>query len=899
MFEREVLGSIYYYLISDVSERLASLPCRLIPPTVRNDLVQSAFLPLLRRVWERLLLVEMNLAEAEGLLEGKTSEDRFEFFATEVIKPKNFSVLLEKYKGLMPRWRRQLHCLAGSLELLLSRVDSDIVLVAADLYEDYGEIIVTKIELVGDPHRRQQQTARIFYKKADNITRAVYYKPRSLAVDVGLVAFFAWWNQHAPIDHFIPKALQKNGYGWTCAAEWRPCDCEDEVRAYYRRYGSLIALTHIFGSKDLHCENIVAAGPYPVIVDNETMFSGRLQAWRERFHLYSSLLLPVHHMSDFVEISPLMARGGMETDAELLVNPQRRESDLRLEPKRMTTRKYGCEAWLRDVPIEDFSAYDTSLIDGTRETMRFIFENADNILEKLKDTMNGASVRMLVRATETYAKVLRNSWHPDAMIHGEEQCEFLKLCGSSMDADITASELDQLQVGDIPYFEMMFESLELIDDCGQILPVDVRHSPIENVEMRLACLTSDSAEDAITDLRYALTAYRLRRGDDRPAKGRTYGGLCNLSHADWFDALARTTLDRVLSDALLVDGEYLWRTLITVGNGDVKAGLTGDDLYDGVAGLALAFYLAGLRLKEERYLRFAETLANQVADNLNACPGATWGALKGSLGSLWAVSFIRQEKLMHLLPCVQTTLSKLCFGLLSKEWKQYDDLDYTSGASGTLGMLLRLHDLYHKFSVAREIQTLATLVFERIVAFAISLRDDETSLGYAHGTAGVSAMLAQYMKKFGEHDGARSVIVSNLFRETALRTDRGWPRFDTDRTESCSWCHGTNGIGFSRIELRRYMTDDAFVDDMNVVISRIGDRQRSLGVCHGMMADYYLVRALGSSGSNILARIRHQSETGGITTNFDLNDFEIVGAMTGVTSFIAGAAILSNTTTLF
>ncbi|WP_421091240.1 type 2 lanthipeptide synthetase LanM [Pseudochrobactrum sp. MP213Fo] len=899
MFQNEIFGNVYLHITHKLIEHLSRLPSHFISKNTCQKLIETAYLPLLRRAWERLLMVEMNFADAEGLLHGDTVAERFEYFATEIVKPDNFSFLADKYPDLWPRWRQQAEPLAQSLATLIHRIDADILSVAAAFYEDESVTAVTDITFVGDPHRGMQQTARITFVNEKRNIRTIYYKPRNLAIDAGFIAFVEWWNEHAPIKHLVPNVLLREGYGWAQGVEQKACADENEVQYYYRCYGSLVALTHIFGATDLHKENIVAAGQYSVIVDSETLFSCLLEDEKNSpriSHLYASLLLPAHQQGGAIDISPLTSQTADKIDIEVMVNPQRRESNTRLEPRKLVMEQCNCEVRLGETPISDFSSYDVCLINGMNQTFAFILDNRDTVFEKLKHSMQGVTTRIIFRATSNYSTLLNNSWHPDAMIRREANCELLKLANPSLSPDILKAEFEQLQNGDIPYFEMAFGDSTVTDASGNTLCVPVLLTPIQLVQRQLARLSPRFIESANDDLRYTLYTYRLRPGRKTALSGWSCEHQSDLSNSQWLDFMAETILNQVLEQALEIEGSYCWRTISPVTATKLQAGLSLFDLYDGAAGIALAFHLAGLRLKDERYLKFADLLAEQVTGQLDAEPTAEMGALNGAAGSLWAVSLIQSDRLTHKLPVMQRTLSKLCYRLLSHKWEHYNELDYVSGASGSLEMLLRLHDIYRDYPIATEIQQLADVLFHRIITHGLSLRQEDTLLGFAHGTAGVSAAIAQYMQRFNiENAQAVWLIESNLKRETALRTEKGWPRLDTGAPADASWCHGTAGFGFSRLLLRPYMAPEIFNADMRVVKARLGEPQGSLGICHGSMADYYLERALGESGDHALGKVRLELERAGLITNYGLNGSELVGAMTGTASLFAGAAILLNT----
>ena len=60
-----------------------------------------------------------------------------------------------------------------------------------------------------------------------------------------------------------------------------PCKNESEVEHYYFRMGIHLFLGYALGATDLHGENIIAHGEYPVIIDMET-YPGYLKQQSEK-----------------------------------------------------------------------------------------------------------------------------------------------------------------------------------------------------------------------------------------------------------------------------------------------------------------------------------------------------------------------------------------------------------------------------------------------------------------------------------------------------------------------------------------------------------------------------------------------------------------------------------------
>lgn len=895
MFDEQIFHAVYTKIGQLTLRKYRNPSSRLVRDTVLDGLIANCFHPLMARCWERLLMVEMNLAEAEGLLQGKTNRDRFDYFTTEILKDENFRFLLTKYPGVWKRWSHQTRLLLKNIHTFLHRIDEDLLTAAQSLNDDHDIAEVIEVCMLGDPHRGMQQTARIRYINEHDIVRTIYYKPRHLGIDQAFAKFIAWWNAQSDVTHIVPRVLPKEGYGWTQHIDHASCASVDEVRQYYKRYGSLVAIAHILGATDLHKENIVAAGSFPVIVDSETLFSctfERSPNLARDGHLYSSLLLPTQRMRGTIEISPLTARSGGAA-IEILINTQLRESDARMQVRKLTTKPCNCEVLLGKTPIADCLAYAADIIDGMRTTYDLITHERKAVFRQLSNAMWNKPVRIVYRSTPDYMTVLHNSWHPDALIDDSWRRDLLKLSDPLTDPDFAEDELRQLQDGDVPYFEMKFDNTSIIGHNGRQILVPVQRSPSQKLHAQLSRLSPSFIKQAVDDLNYALAAYKLREGREPEPSENNYRHLSDLTHQDWLCQMARLVMNQVLAQVVTINGNHYWRTISGAGVSETQAGLTNHYLYDGVAGIALAFHVTGRQLQERRYLNFARRLAKQLANEIDANPVAELGALTGTAGSLWVVSVIT-GKAFELQPLIRRTLSKLCLRLLSQKWERYGELDYISGASGTIEMLLRLHKHYIDFPIAYEIRKLAALLFDYVVRLATVLRKDDTLLGFAHGTAGVSAVLAQFMRQFSvQDDAARSVIRSNVARETELRRDTGWPRLDTDYTIATSWCHGTVGFGFSRLYLDGCIDPSILRDDMQIIRSRLAEAKLSSGLCHGLMADYCLAKALDGDGNPILELVRQAIEKRGFITDYGLSDFELVGAMTGITGLFTGPAILT------
>ncbi|PWC44302.1 DUF4135 domain-containing protein, partial [Azospirillum sp. TSO22-1] len=129
---------------------------------------------------------------------------------------------------------------------------------------------VAAIELgLSDPHAGGRTVARLTF--ADG--RSLAYKPRSLAAEAafGRLLRGVAGRCGAPRQR-VPWVLDRGDHGWM---EWltpEPCRSRTDAEAFYERCGGLLAVLEVLRGGDIHPDNLIAAGAYPVIVDLECLF---------------------------------------------------------------------------------------------------------------------------------------------------------------------------------------------------------------------------------------------------------------------------------------------------------------------------------------------------------------------------------------------------------------------------------------------------------------------------------------------------------------------------------------------------------------------------------------------------------------------------------------------------
>ena len=238
------------------------------------DSVHQLFVPSLINTYQRMLtptlILELNLARLRNDLTGESSSERFDYFIgrlRERVLSKQilteYPVLARELVGRADQW------LASSLEFLrrLSR-DWPIIQTKFSPPSDAGILYELQTQL-GDRHRdgRSVQIARF------GSGFSIVYKPRSLQVDGHFQELLEWFNRKTGDLAFQGLTILDRGtHGWSEFVPGEDCLSVDGVRRFYERQGGYLALFYILNGSDIHCENVIASGEHPFVVDLEVLF---------------------------------------------------------------------------------------------------------------------------------------------------------------------------------------------------------------------------------------------------------------------------------------------------------------------------------------------------------------------------------------------------------------------------------------------------------------------------------------------------------------------------------------------------------------------------------------------------------------------------------------------------
>lgn len=155
------------------------------------------------------------------------------------------------------------------------RLDADLPAIRRDILGSDRAAQVATIEGdLSDPHNGGRSVRIVTF--ADGAR--VVYKPKDLRLDIVWLNLIEQLNAaDPPIDLKAMRAIARDGFGWTEFIDHASTDATG-CKRFFLRAGAWLALFHCFVANDMHQENMIASGDYPVPIDLETILQPALDA---------------------------------------------------------------------------------------------------------------------------------------------------------------------------------------------------------------------------------------------------------------------------------------------------------------------------------------------------------------------------------------------------------------------------------------------------------------------------------------------------------------------------------------------------------------------------------------------------------------------------------------------
>ncbi len=750
------------------------------------------------------------------------------------------------------------HWLDSSAEFMV-RLVGDIGVVRDELAGvPSGEPVIRIRSGLSDRHRGGRSVLQVEF--SDGVR--VLYKPKDVHVDAAWYSMVKWLNETgSPLQLRSPKVIARRGYGWVEFVEHTGCADEEGCARFYRRAGALLALLHCFAVADVHHENVIAAGEYPVPVDLEVAFQPGVllsdhEPERGAFDAAAAVvadsvvsvgLLPGYAWSGDRE--PYVIGGFV---AEWTSGTRLQWSDVNTDA--MRPQMIPAPTIRTNVPrVADkyvgLSRHLDQFLAGFVEYARFL-QSCDwtDVIEQFA----GATVRKLLRPTQFYQLVLDRLRDHRVMGDGvlwSAQADFVaRLADWNLQDDpmwpLLGAERKALLELDVPLFTMAVDEDIVADGTGISARLPVLPG-LQRVRDRLARIDENEIRwqsEVIRQTASFVHADAPEVGLLDGVKRMPFGRL--LSEADDIaDTLSRHAVRRGSAAA--------WIGLSWFAGSDAsRLTVLGHDLYNGNGGVAIFLAAHGrtrgcsssAELARAALVHLRAEIRSNNAAHLSRVLGI--GGAAGMASIVYALAntghLLDDESLMA---DARRAADLITDGLIAAD-RRWDVI------SGSAGAILALLPLYRTAGDAD--------VLDRIDACAKHLLthrpQDATLSGMGHGAVGFALALssAAFLTRSPRYAEAARCWMDFMRTGRAAESDEstcsGHASIRTGEPDRRSqWCHGEVGIGLAALSMARQGCE---ADDGDIQGALAGALQAGAGhvdtLCCGSLGNIEFFRTAGA-----------------------------------------------------
>ncbi|MDN3081775.1 DUF4135 domain-containing protein [Enterococcus faecalis] len=257
----------------------------------------------------KVFVLEMDFIKNSNGLHGETSKERFINFIDLYDDKEKLLNLYQKYPVMTRKLSITTLYFIDFMNEFLNNLFQSWDSIEDTFFDTEEKIYVESLIFEkGDTHEKGKSVVIIEF----NLGKIVY-KPRNLYIEKNfqkIIKFFSYSNGFLNMD--IPKSLYNSTFTFVQFIEQEPCNNEEEIERFYQRYGQLIALIYLTNGSDIHFENVISHGEYPVIVDYETLFSVPIKLEGRQENIFSEIVGFIRNSVS----SSIMLPGKMQLDSE-------------------------------------------------------------------------------------------------------------------------------------------------------------------------------------------------------------------------------------------------------------------------------------------------------------------------------------------------------------------------------------------------------------------------------------------------------------------------------------------------------------------------------------------------------------------------------------------------------
>ena len=816
---------------------------------------------LLFKVSKRVLIGDMNMRREMGDLIGETEEAQYEDYVYRyLMQPAYLQQLFQEYPAWEEALLRATEYFIRNVKEIIQHLRKDRKSLNAEFFSRDRFDKIRRITGSGsDTHCEN----RIVYCVELDNGRRIYHKSR---VNTGVRFFNALYAsvcEEIGLSFHINPSLTGDGYVWENEAVYAECANAQEVQNYFVRLGIILSICHLCHGGDMHYENMIASGEFPMIIDFETLVQMVPEPMPENGPTASQIIgdsvLPIGILPFYgsrsqnfnADFSGLCGGGKQVMDIRVPIIENPGKSTMCIAYKYGETGEKMNRVRLNGEYVQPQDHMD-ALERGYTAGYRYILEHPNKLLE-LTSLMEGAMYRQLFRNTQEYHMILDLSYHPEFMRELGKRREFLENALTTPLFEerlrILKQEIEDMLKGDVPYFQFEMSTGDLYNSKGEKLEHFFETSGMEFLKSRIM---NRCEEDLKLQKQFMEIALRYSQVEELTKLYETVDGTGNIGR----DALALCCriADEICEHHLDVSDRILWMNTRIMMTGVDKRHtyfmeLSDRYLYEGTMGMAV-FMAAFLKICPEHKIRY---IYQRIVEDLFEYTNSEWtsdgkitGAFLGEGSIVYGYQLlyaITKEK--HFLEYAKKHCNKV-IQIVDTDIQH----DLVGGNAGAILVYLNMYDLDQN----EEYLKMARMAGDHLIHHAVNteqgvgwknISNDGLLGGFAHGCAGIMYALAR-LASYTEEKYLDVAYQAFSYERTLNHPELGGWKDERSKEpyymNDFKWCHGVAGIVLGWNLAAEFFDETRKMEIRNEISKVIEDypemlRKEELGLCHGNLGN--------------------------------------------------------------
>ncbi|MEI4712213.1 type 2 lanthipeptide synthetase LanM family protein [Bacillus cereus] len=680
----------------------------------------------------------------------------------------------------------------------------------------------------GDSHNQGKSVMIVYFSEHELLV----YKPKDLQYTKKLETFFNFLNETLGTDFYSVQRIIREDYAFEKFIERQPCESEEDLRGFYRRYGELIGLAYILRGTDFHYENIIAYGNRPVLIDVETFlqqhvpleFGKSAHVTAKERQLDSVVLtglVPFHILADRSEnkqqginISGL-SYGTQKAPFKILKLNNHSTDEMKFEymehyisGKNNTPLLNG-----EEVPYE---AYREDILVGFENFMKKCITHRHVIIEQVQMLFVDSRVRNVVRPTQRYVDLLQFSYHPTCMQNMIEREKVLHnlFAYPYRDKRIAIFELQEMLEGDVPQFFNRTSQRHLLNNNDIEIKEIYKESIVDQIVTSLMHLAPKQIEEQRLQMEMAMGIYNHTEHVPEQSNAVIQKDVL---------VVVKEAARKLLKEAVYDEKTHSMTWIDILCKTDWKYEAMNNQLYDGLPGM-YAFFSALQATDKQRDIDYVD-VKKRILNTMLVIPSVPKASAFYGNGAL-----IYPLLLDAQLNNNEEALSLAC--QIANQVMTFEvekSNDWLTGQTSLIAVFKQLADVtknptYNNYALTLSKQ----LTYDKELPY----------VGFIHGNSS-----AYYVKALMDK---QSPSIYEWIREEDTHWNENHWRDPRPDKPNCvhAVCHGSTGILLNRIMVEELTHKEVGVKQRLQIMNNLFNQKKEDSICHGTAGDIELLLTL-------------------------------------------------------